>query len=121
MKSMNKEVNVAGLRVIAKRGIFALGDTNKGWEITLADGEGHKGKVWLTEGWVLVDGERVGRRLLLRGDAFFKNKINNMLNFLQRDTQWRDTFVCWTGLNEVMDLLMMHLLSQFEIIDFRKK
>lgn len=111
------------VRIIARKGIFALGDTNRGYMILFEDSEKTKkrGKVYLTEGWIVVGQELIGRRLIIRGDEPFKSKVCGILNFLERDGRWKDTFVCWQGLSSIVDLLIMRLISVYEIVSVRKK
>jgi hypothetical protein len=113
------------MRTVAKKGVFVLLDTNRGWELSLADEDGRKGKVWLTEGWVGVQNgkevERIGRRLIIRGFEPFVKKISNYLTFLERDSQWRDVYVCWEGLQHIIDILIMRVVADFEVLNVRKK
>lgn len=114
------EISKERMRRIAKYGIFGLMDTNKGWEILLSDGK-HKGKVYITEGWESIDDELIGKRLIIRGTEPFKSKVFSLLSFLERDVKWKDTLVCWSGTNEVLDLLILKLLPVYEILNVRKK
>jgi hypothetical protein len=113
------------MRTVAKKGVFILLDTNRGWELSLANENGQQGKVWLTEGWVGVNNgnavERIGKRLIIRGFEPFVKKISGYLTFLERDNQWRDVYVCWEGLQQVMDILIMRIVADFEVLHVRKK
>jgi len=96
--------------IIAKKGKFALSDTRKGYRIVARLGGEERLVLDITEGWLLFDGERIGRRIIIQCQKGNVN-IEELVN-IERDIMWREAFIFWGGVLPVVDNLVLQLIRK---------